>query len=435
MFDTIAIYFTLYAKAVAANPILAGFALYFTGVTTYLVRNIPIKMWNALVHMTTTSVEMNNAGYSGNEDQYNGFLTWYMTSRWSKWSRRLYTGQGYDKKGTRRTIVGPGTGNHFFFYKNKFFWFHKALEPSSGSDRQKESITVHTFGRQHKPLLDMINEFRYQEQEADLSIYNFSKEWYRFTSIKKRSLNTVCIDKDIKAHAVATIERFVERPEWFLEKGLAHKIIYLLEGEPGTGKSTLVKALASHFNRSICIMDLSVMNNGLLQFAFSTLPKDALLLIEDVDAATKVVESREAPPPKPSVSHDAVAPSLSLDLGSMGGLTLAGLLNALDGIIPLDDAIVFMTTNHLEKLDKALIRKSRVDHIYHIGAMKNEQIHDYIALMYPEAHISPTVVFDDMIGCDVQAAFMEAPESIEDFLKQVPHHNSTPALVEMGSRH
>ena len=42
-------------------------------------------------------------------------------------------------------------------------------------------------------------------------------------------------------------------------------------------------------------------------------------------------------------------------------VTFSGFLNALDGVASGEERIVFLTTNHFEKLDPALIRPGRVD--------------------------------------------------------------------------
>ena len=42
-------------------------------------------------------------------------------------------------------------------------------------------------------------------------------------------------------------------------------------------------------------------------------------------------------------------------------VTFSGFLNALDGVASGEERIVFMTTNHVGKLDPALIRPGRVD--------------------------------------------------------------------------
>jgi chaperone BCS1 len=42
-------------------------------------------------------------------------------------------------------------------------------------------------------------------------------------------------------------------------------------------------------------------------------------------------------------------------------VTFSGFLNALDGVASGEERIIFMTTNHIERLDPALIRPGRVD--------------------------------------------------------------------------
>lgn len=42
-------------------------------------------------------------------------------------------------------------------------------------------------------------------------------------------------------------------------------------------------------------------------------------------------------------------------------ITFSGLLNALDGVVSSEERIIFMTTNHIDSLDEALIRPGRVD--------------------------------------------------------------------------
>ena len=48
-------------------------------------------------------------------------------------------------------------------------------------------------------------------------------------------------------------------------------------------------------------------------------------------------------------------------------LTLAGLLNVLDGVVDSPGRILIMTTNHPEKLDPALIRPGRINKRLHLG--------------------------------------------------------------------
>merc|ERR1712133_65202 len=48
-------------------------------------------------------------------------------------------------------------------------------------------------------------------------------------------------------------------------------------------------------------------------------------------------------------------------LGKSNKLTLASLLEVLDGVMEMDGRMIVITTNYPEKLDKALIRPGRID--------------------------------------------------------------------------
>ena len=64
-------------------------------------------------------------------------------------------------------------------------------------------------------------------------------------------------------------------------------------------------------------------------------------------------------------------------------MTFSGLLNALDGVAAGEERVLFMTTNHLDRLDPALIRPGRVDVIHHIGHATPAQCHRMFVKFFP----------------------------------------------------
>jgi mitochondrial chaperone BCS1 len=64
-------------------------------------------------------------------------------------------------------------------------------------------------------------------------------------------------------------------------------------------------------------------------------------------------------------------------------LTFSGLLNALDGVASSEERILFMTTNHLDRLDDALIRPGRVDYKQYIGYASDSQIEAMFMRFFP----------------------------------------------------
>jgi mitochondrial chaperone BCS1 len=57
-------------------------------------------------------------------------------------------------------------------------------------------------------------------------------------------------------------------------------------------------------------------------------------------------------------------------------------LNALDGVVASEERIIFMTTNHPEKLDEALIRPGRVDVKEYFGHATRYQMKEMFLRFY-----------------------------------------------------
>ncbi|GKT61223.1 mitochondrial chaperone bcs1 [Colletotrichum tofieldiae] len=88
------------------------------------------------------------------------------------------------------------------------------------------------------------------------------------------------------------------------------------------------------------------MNDTHLAELFEELPRDSMLLFEDIDASG--LKNRETSPAK-----------------DYCGVTLSGLLNLIDGPGAPEGRILVMTTNKPDKLDEALVRPGRVDKTFH----------------------------------------------------------------------
>lgn len=63
-------------------------------------------------------------------------------------------------------------------------------------------------------------------------------------------------------------------------------------------------------------------------------------------------------------------------------VTFSGLLNALDGVVAAEERIIFMTTNHVDRLDRALIRPGRVDVKEHFDVASEYQIRSMFLRFY-----------------------------------------------------
>jgi len=199
-------------------------------------------------------------------------------------------------------------------------------------------------------------------------------EWCRYGTLKSSGFSGLVLDEGFKQEFLREVDNFASRG-----KSVVSKLTILLHGQTGTGKTGIARALAVEYCRDLYILNLSTVNDATVHKAIRKVPPGAMLLIEDCDCVkatvSRAAESNADNPP----------------------LTLGGVLNALDGVIPLDDCLVIMTTNHLESLDPALVRKGRVDVSIEVPLISAKQINkDYLDRF--GAVINRT---EPMLGCEV----------------------------------
>ncbi|KAJ6078258.1 hypothetical protein N7467_008011 [Penicillium canescens] len=215
------------------------------------------------------------------------------------------------------------------------------------------------------------------------------------------------MDKQVKNDLLRDVEEFLDEPtqRWYAARGIAYRRGYLLFGPPGTGKSSFSLSIAGQFDLDIYTLQLSGISNSKLTKLFSELPPHCVILLEDVDAAGLGRRN--------DINTDQ-------DNNSSSRVTLSGLLNVLDGVSSQERRVLVMTTNHIEYLDKALIRPRRIDKKVHFKlADENISTQLFHTVFKQTADHQSKEEFDD--------------ESIEglakDFAAKVPENNFSPAEV------
>lgn len=196
---------------------------------------------------------------------------------------------------------------------------------------------------------------------------NCGEGWWQSEGMKRaRPPSSVILPEGQIDAILQDIRKFIqpETRRWYLAHGLPQRRSYLFYGPPGTGKTSTIRAIASVFRLSCCFLSMTTANfsNQVLGDALSQIPSNALIVLEDVDALFNEDRKNE----------------------QSNNLTFSGLLNALDGLISADGVITIMTTNHIERLDKALIRGGRVDRRFHFQKPTHGQIKDLFKSFYPD---------------------------------------------------
>lgn len=404
------------------NGFLAGtLSLWLLSVVSYLCRGIPRAIFQFLKRNFTTSMTINNGGYAQEQTIYN-FIKWLQPNMSTSMSRTLSveTDIAGDVYGDSASL-GIGFGLHFVFREGRMFWIYKNKLESSGSNLEKYEITISTIGRSHDPFKSMVKEFMPKPDKDKNNIYRLctSGDWVKYRMIPKRPMQSIAINKELRDSLLSQITHFKKNRQWFYARALAYKLTYILHGMPGTGKTSIIKSIASEFDMNLCIININYMSDMLLESAFSTVPDNSIIIIEDFDSSTVTTSRGIQYQNSSDESMENKAPrETSSEKSGFGLLSLTGLLNALDGVIPIDNCIVFMTTNDIGKVDPAIYRKGRVDHILEIGELGTEEIREYTEYLFPDYDFSE-YTFHTTIGCNLHYALLTSKDNPEVYINNL----------------
>ena len=260
----------------------------------------------------------------------------------------------------------PGPGRHILRYRNAFIAVNRVRDAKAFDfkDGQPwETITLTTLYSQHEVFQHLFREahaLAAQSVEGKTVIYNqWGNQWMKFGEPRrKRPLASVILDRGIKDRLVSDVQDFIQSATWYHDRGIPYRRGYLLHGPPGTGKSSFIQALAGHLDYDIAILNLAErgLTDDKLNHLLSIIPPRTLILLEDIDVAFANRRKPEA------------------DGYAGANVTFSGLLNALDGVASAEERIVFLTTNHVDRLDDALIRPGRVDMSVRLGDATRYQV-------------------------------------------------------------
>ncbi|KAI8374100.1 BCS1 N terminal-domain-containing protein [Choanephora cucurbitarum] len=382
---------------VTSNPMFsAGFGLIGVGAGLTLLRRGAVLGASALRRRLLVTLEI-----PSKDKSYFWFLQWMSQNAPKRQVQHLAVETTYKQhdNGSVSTNFGfvPGPGTHFFKYRKVWMQVQrqrdgKMMDLTTGSPW--ETITITTLSRDRhvfQELLHEAQEMALKKQEGKTVLYtSYGPEWRPFgTPRRRRMLESVILDQGIQERVVKDVKAFINNGKWYNERGIPYRRGYLLYGPPGSGKSSFIQALAGELEYNICILNLSErgLTDDRLNHLLSNVPERSIMLLEDIDAAfTKRTQSDNQ--------------------GYQSMITFSGLLNALDGVASAEERIIFLTTNHVEKLDPALIRPGRVDMKEYLGNASEHQIKKMFLRFYDDEELAERFV-QKTRGKDISTASLQ----------------------------
>jgi chaperone BCS1 len=210
----------------------------------------------------------------------------------------------------------------------------------------------------------------HKKKEGQVRVYSYHKkyQYWKFSGSRlKRPITSVILDPSKRAKIVGDIADFLHEntSEWYAEHGIPYKRSYMFHGPPGSGKSSLIHALASHFDRNICFLQPchELMTDDLFKEALQDCPDNSIIVLEDIDSLFTTNRQK---------------------LNNQCPLTFSGFLNGIDGFGSPEGQLFMMTTNYLDRLDSALTRAGRVDLKVELGTACYFQVKQMFLNFYPD---------------------------------------------------
>ena len=233
--------------------------------------------------------------------------------------------------------------------------------------------------------------------------YNPSRSYSEFRFESGKSFDNVFFPQ--KEDLMRRLDFFKDSKAWYKNRGIPYTMGLMLYGVPGCGKTSTIKAIANYTQRHIvsvplnriktCKELLSIFYEEQINHMNIPLSK-RLYVLEDIDCS----ELKDIVRDRSSESNDESKDS-DQDSGNDGGindeetqnflnllkgpktkvgdflkekkqLTLAGILEVLDGVMEMDGRMLVITTNYPDRLDAALIRPGRIDVKLEFGRCTNQ---------------------------------------------------------------
>jgi len=285
--------------------------------------------------------------------------------------------------GAESTCIGFGEYDFKFNNSVIHIKYNEEGSPKLGHDRIKyfkRMILCCEDGEE--PIIEFMKELKEKKGNNNLlNIYVTDEygNWSLYNKIEHRKIDTIYISQEIKSKLLEDITTFINNESEYNKFGIPYKKTFLLTGIPGSGKTSLIKSICNYFSMNLSILSVQKnFDNSALLNSIKRIEDDTILLIEDVDSFFEKRTGVDAP-----------------------SITFSQFINVLDGVLYKHGIITFLTTNHPERLDSALLRIGRVDKIIRIDYPSKNNIRklffDVLKTATNEGDLKD--MFDDFYEC------------------------------------
>lgn len=392
------------------DPVAKGLVtVWLLSTVGFLVRKVPQRLKEYILHHTTVSMTFSSNGQHGNDVPMFFFVEDWLIKN-NRWSSRSLNHATVDAK--REELRSFSNGTHWVLIGLRLYKVIKTEITTKGTASPEFRLTLETFGRDVNIINDIVrrNKVRDSVRYYYTQSTSYGSELWELNEVINDK-KTIFLDAAIKEELDRNVIFFRDNKDWYIKNNQPYKLTIALYGEPGTGKTSLIRYISDLLNSDLHSMSLATMRLDRFEQTMRS-GREGVLRVVAIEDFEKYAKKREPKKPDAEEEDDGRDPANK-------HLTLDILLNTLQGIYPLENVVTVMTTNHIDMVDPAVIRNGRTDLKLEIGRIKGLQVSQYYEHNYGRRFPLLTEQVKDIKACDMHELFRNNPISPEGFINQL----------------